>query len=643
MTATLPDESEANSNTANNAIDNGIEIGADGSVDEGVVSLLRRGLKATPELKEGFAATATIGLFVAIGRLVIPVIIQRSIDDGVVRSDDTDTVSVKMATIWANVAVAAVVVAAVAIASWINQRRLALRAEMGIANLRTSAFNRIHQFSLADHNESRRGALVSRVTSDPEALARFAQWGLFSWSINPLILLGVMIVLSLYSWQVMLIAVLAHLPALFVLRWMQKRQIVVYDEYRTSVGDMLSTFSESVSGAAAIRAYGVEDQTERGLHDSIAVRYRTRMRANRYMAGLFVIGDFFGALALVTVLVLALWQRETWGLSEGGLVACLILTNLMREPIAELSETFDQTQTAAAAWRKVLNVLDHPVDVVEPEPGIDLPPGPIEVVVENLSFGYRARTSDSDDGERTEPDDALDLALRDVTVTIPAGTNVAVVGETGSGKTTFAKLLCRLADPTSGSIRLNGVELAEASPASRIHSLRMVPQDGFLFDTSVAENVAYGSATDSTSRSEIQASFERLGLGWWTERLQNGLDTDVGERGESLSVGERQLVALARAQLVDPGLLVLDEATSAVDPETDQALTQALKRLAEGRTMVSVAHRLSTAEAADLVLVFDRGRLVEEGSHTDLVKAGGIYAGLHAAWLGNTRVNPRSP
>jgi ATP-binding cassette, subfamily B, bacterial len=227
--------------------------------------------------------------------------------------------------------------------------------------------------------------------------------------------------------------------------------------------------------------------------------------------------------------------------------------------------------------------------------------------------------------------------LHDVDVRVPAGSSVAVVGETGSGKTTFAKLLCRLADPSTGEVRLGGVDLRAVGPDERRRAVRLVPQDGFLFDASLGENVRVGRV--GSSDDEVRQAFAELRLAWWLDELPLGLETPVGERGASLSVGERQLVALARAQLGDPGLLVLDEATSAVDPETERALTQALVRLAEGRTMVSIAHRLSTAEAADMVLVFDQGRIVERGSHAELVARGGTYAGLYESWLGNTRTD----
>ena len=597
--------------------------------------VLRRGLAASPELRQGLVATAMLGLAVAIGRLTVPVIIQQSLDRPLLPDGTPDTGFVMVAAM-----IALVIVSGATVLSWVTQRRLVDRAEAAIANLRTRAFDHIHRLSVADHNDTKRGVLVARVTSDAESLARFAQWGLFSWTVNPALIVGITVVMAVYSWQLTLVVLAAYAPVIPVLAWIQKHQIVAYDTFRTRVAEMLSAFSEAVMGAAVIRAYGVEDRTRSRLGRAIDRRYRARLVANRYMAMVFVVGDVFGALALSSALAFGLWQREAWGLEAGTLVACLFLTNMLNGPIADLAETMDQTQTATAGWRKILNLLDRPIDIVEPVDGHELGSGSLEVEAVDIGFSYR---------------DGLPV-LDDVSVVIPAGTKVAVVGATGSGKTTFAKLLCRLADPTAGRIELGGVDLRQVDPGSRHRAVRMVPQDGFLFDDTVANNVLAGvgsgsaaavgepgrsgigpAVLDPVDATRVRAAFETLGLGWWLAKLPDGLATRVGERGENLSVGERQLVALARAQLADPGLLVLDEATSAVDPETDQALTTALRRLAEGRTLISVAHRLSTAEAADLVLVFDQGRLVEQGSHAELVARGGIYSGLHRAWIGNTR------
>ncbi len=609
------------------------------------VQLIRRGIAASPELADGLRMTIAMGFAVAIGRLAIPVLIERTIDNGITADGGVGADVVDMGYILRSAAFAALVIVAAAIISWRVQRRLVRQAELAITNLRIRTFDRIHRFSIADHNETRKGLLVSRVTSDAETLARFAQWGMYVWSIDPVMMLGIGLVLAYYSWQLALIVLLVHLPVVPLLRWMQRRQIAVYDAYRNRVSDMLAAFSEMITGTPVVRAYGAEDRFRSELDTAIGRRYHTRMRANSYMASLFVIGDVFGALSMAAVLVVGLWQRQAWGLEAGELVAVLFLVNLIREPVASISEVLDQTQVAAASWNKILSVHDHPIQVVEPPEAEarELPLGPLRVEAENVGFSYG--DSGGDSGGHSKNGSAIGdaaRALTDVSVVIPAGANVAIVGETGSGKTTFAKLLCRLADPGTGRILLDGVDLRSVSARSRIHSVRMVPQDGFLFDGTIADNVAFGASTgassdvDQPTEAEIVAAFERLGLGWWLDK--QGLDTEVGERGENLSVGERQLVALARAQLADPGLLILDEATSAVDPETDQALTQALRRLAEGRTMVSIAHRLSTAEIADLVLVFDRSRLVDVGSHDELVTRGsGVYHGLYQAWLGNTR------
>jgi putative ABC transport system ATP-binding protein len=224
---------------------------------------------------------------------------------------------------------------------------------------------------------------------------------------------------------------------------------------------------------------------------------------------------------------------------------------------------------------------------------------------------------------------------------VDAGAHVAIVGETGCGKTTFAKLLTRLADPVSGRICVGDVDLRQTLQSSRHRSIRMVPQDGFLFDMSVRENVRAGreGATDR----EIETAFEELGLGDWVGSLPDGFETRTGERGESLSVGERQLVALARAQIRSPGLLILDEATSAVDPATERRIVEAMRRVSAGRTTVTIAHRLSTAEAADRVFVFDAGLIVEEGTHPELLAMGGRYAKLYESWLGNTQAAATSP
>ncbi|HMO10444.1 MAG TPA: ABC transporter ATP-binding protein, partial [Actinotalea sp.] len=311
------------------------------------------------------------------------------------------------------------------------------------------------------------------------------------------------------------------------------------------------------------------------------------------------------------------------GLTAGQLLAFLFLVQMFTGPVQMATEILNELQNALAGWRRVLGVIDTPVEIADPaDGGAPTGRGPARLELDGVEFAYPGGPT----------------VLHDVRLRIDPTTKVAVVGATGSGKTTLAKLVTRLVDPAHGRVLLDGHDLRDLSLATLRERVVLVPQEGFLFDGTLADNVAYGArGEDRTQGRDLAEVFAELGLGDWLSGLPDGLATEVGQRGERLSAGERQLVALARAHLAGADLLVLDEATSAVDPATEVRIARAMDQLTHGRTTLTIAHRLSTAEAADLVVVVEAGRIVQVGPHHALLAQEGPYAAMHAAWLSQTR------
>jgi len=580
----------------------------------GALTVLKRGLQVSPELRTGASLTVLMALIVAAGSLAIPVLIQQILDQGL-RGEE----GLRSNFIYISCAIAFLIVSFVIFAQRATYNRLVRVAETTILELRVRVFRHLHRLSLADHQEARKGILTARVTSDIETLSQFAQWGAIAWIVDSVIIVGTLTVMAIYSWQLTLVVIAIYLPIIPILKAIQQQQFLKYREVREAVSETLGQASEAVTAAPVIRSYGYQNSIRSKLEKANQNQYRRQIRAHKFFALLAPVMDTFSALSIAGVIVAGSYLGPDMGLTSGEMIAFVFLTTILIAPIWELGEVLDQTQTALAGWWKILSVLDVPIEVHEPESGEKLKTGALEIEANNVNFRYRTGSQ----------------VLDDISIQIPAGTNVAVVGETGSGKTTFVKLLARIADPTSGKITINGVPIHEIDAESRHSSIQMVPQDGFLFDQTIRENVAFGKP--HASEEEMQTAFHSLGLTDWLNKLPDGIDTQTGSRGERISVGERQLVALARAQLANPGLLILDEATSAVDPETEVALVSALERLSQGRTTISVAHRLSTAEKADLILVFDQGKIVETGTHQELSTQNGIYADLHNTWMGNTQ------
>ena len=484
-----------------------------------------------------------------------------------------------------------------------------------------AAFRHLHRLSVLHVESERRGTLVSRVTSDIEAVQEFMDWGGVGLLVGSAQVVLTIIAMLVYEWRLALLVVAGAAVYTLLVVWFQRILQRNHDTVRIRVGESLAAMGESISGLQTVRAYGAEGRTIDRLDEVLTRQFNAEFHTMRVGATLFSSAELFAGFLTAAVIGVGVLLGGDGGLSAGSLLAFLFLVNLLVDPIQTLVETLDQAQSAAAGVRRVLTVLDTPVEIEDAgSSGTSLPTGALAVSFRDVSFRYPV-------GEDV---------IRRVTADIAPGSRVAVVGETGSGKSTFAKLATRLLEPQHGEIRIGGVPLPRVPFEDLRRRVAFVPQEGFLFDAGIGDNVRYGrpGATDE----EITRAFADLGLTQWLASQEHGLETPVGERGSQLSAGERQLVALVRSWIADPAVLVLDEATSAVDPALEVQLRRAIERLAVGRTSITIAHRLSTAEASDEVLVFDGGELVERGPHDTLVEAGGVYAALHADWTaGATR------
>jgi ATP-binding cassette, subfamily B, bacterial len=572
---------------------------------------IKRGTEISPELKEGFWGTMGFALLGTAGRVVVPIAVQQTLDRGINGPHGLD---LGFVTVMAFVAAAALVLTGVA--SYLMTARLFTTAERGLATLRIKAFRHVHDLPLLTQNTERRGALVSRVTSDVDQVSQFLVFG----GIIGIVSVGQIVVATLimlyYSWPLTIVVWVCFAPLFLSLRYFQRRLSDAYGLVRRMVGQMLAAVSEPVVGAVVVRTHAIEGRTQARIDDAIARYQDASTKAQGLTAFSFSLGGVSAGLANALVLIVGIWLGFAGDITSGKVLAFAFLVTMFVSPVQIGTQVLTDGQNAIAGWRRVIGILDTPADLDDPgADGVQLPHRPLDVVFDHVDFAYPGGP----------------LVLRDVDLRIDAGTRVAVVGETGSGKTTFAKVLTRLMDPVAGEVRLAGQDLRTVTFDSLRRRVVLVPQEGFLFDSTLLANTAYGDL--AAGPDEVRRAAAELGLSDWLDGLPLGLETRVGQRGESMSAGERQLVALIRAHLADPDLLVLDEATSAVDPALEMRIGRALEALMSGRTSVTIAHRMSTAENADEVIVFDQGRVVQRGPHAALVAEGGVYGRLHHSWV----------
>jgi len=578
---------------------------------------IRRGMQISPELRDGLGLTIVLAVVSSLGQVIVPITVQQTLDRGLHGTHGADLSYVVVMGLLAFVAMAVT-----SVCSYLMTSRLFTASERGLATLRIKAFRHVHDLPLLTQNTERRGALVSRVTTDVDQVSQFLVFGGLIFIVSVGQILVATVIMVIYSWQLALVVWVAFAPLFISIRYFQRKLSAAYSVVRRQVGVLLSAISEPVVGAAVVRSYAVEERTQRRIDAAIDEFKDASTRAQKFTVISFSLGGVSAGLANAGVLIIGVWLGIAGDMTAGKVLAFAFLVSLFVGPVQMGTQILTDAQNAIVSWRRVIGILETPADLIDPGPDAHrLPRGPVDVRFDGVTFAYPGGPP----------------VLVDVDLAIDSGSRVAIVGETGSGKSTFAKLLTRLMDPTEGAVLLDGLDVRQIAPESLRRSVVLVPQEGFLFDDSIAANVCYGKL-DATQE-EILASAEELGLADWVAGLPRGLGTQVGQRGESLSAGERQLVALLRAHLADPDLLVLDEATSAVDPQLEMRIGRALERLMQGRTSVTIAHRLSTAENADEVVVVDRGRIVQRGPHDRLVtEAGpdgrpGVYAGLHASWV----------
>ena len=583
----------------------------------GGFAVVRRGLAMSPAIKQGFGLTMLLAILSTMGGSVVPVVIQVTIDSGLGKGGNIDTGKVGV-----YLTIAGVLIAITAVCAYAMRVRLFTASERGLAEVRVDAFRHVHDLSMLTQNAERRGVLVSRVTSDIDQVSLFLQFT----GIMIIVSLGQMIVatviMAYYSWQLTIVVLVCFLPLAVSLKYFAERMSRAYDVVRRTVGELLAVIAEPVVGASVVKSYAIEPRTQRRVDKGIDVNLQANIRAQRLVAVTFASAGVAGGLANAGVITAGVILGVAGNLSMGTVIAFAFLVGLFVGPVQIATQVITDAQNAIASWRRVIDLLDTPADVVDPGlAGTALDEGALGATFDQVTFAYPGGPP----------------VLTDINVTIEPRQRIAIVGETGSGKTTFAKLLTRLMDPSAGTVLLGSTDISKVNFDNLRQHVVMVPQEGFLFDSSLADNLRYGKR-DATDAQLVQA-VDDLELTDWFESLSQGLNTPVGQRGESLSAGERQLVALIRSSLANPDFLVLDEATSAVDPQTELRATRALEKLLSGRTSVTIAHRLSTAETADRILVFDAGRLVQDGDHAGLIGVEGVYARLHTSWVAQSHLS----
>ncbi|GMR01925.1 MAG: hypothetical protein BMS9Abin20_0248 [Acidimicrobiia bacterium] len=569
--------------------------------------LIVRTARISHGLRWPLTGALSVTLFATVVRLLGPLVVRGGIDRGIAVGDKR---AILMA---AGIYIGLLVLQYVFNA--FSQWTVAYVGERYLVQLRSVVFGRMLRLDMGFFSRSKSGVLVSRMTADIESLQEFASDGAVMALSNLLTIVGVAVALVLVD-QRMALAVFAVVAVLLVVSVIFQRQArKAYDMVRERIGTVLATLQEGITGVRVVQAFTQEGSQATTFGRVNERHFEANMAAARAISWYFPVVAFLRVVALASALGIGASRVIDGSMTIGTLVAFLLYLDWFFQPIINLSNVYNLLQSALAALTKLFELMDEPV-VVDERPGAYDLPDPVRgsIDFDGVEFAYESDV----------------IVLTDIDLSVAPGERVAIVGETGSGKSTLAKLAMRFYDPTHGTVKLDGNDLNDITHRSRSEAMALIPQDGFLFAGSLRDNLTY--AKPGSTDDDVWRVLEAMDIDDWIRSLPDQLDTEVRERGSRFSAGERQLVALARAFLADPSIIVLDEATSNLDPETELKVEGALRALLAGRTSIIIAHRLRSAERADRVVMIDQGKVIAEGTHDELIANTKLYRELVEVW-----------